>query len=168
MNWLTTSYDGKQVMQQLVKQADLRGRQAKEQLDNPVALRNNLEALGYRISRHIGGQYQIKDPLTGLPKTEDWATSIRFQNGTMVYPLYEYGFEGASSAALNFLKNGGFVDGTDWLESWTLATQGKGMRTIQGQISKYYKDVWKLFRKDIDVLPNNVNGAYVGLNNKYS
>ena len=167
MNWLTTSYDGKQVMQQLVKQADLRGRQAKEQLDNPVALRNNLEALGYRISRHIGGQYQIKDPITGLPRTEDWATSIRFQNGTMVYPLYEYGFEGASSAALNFLKNGGFVDGTDWLESWTLATQGKGMRTIQGQISKYYKDVWKFFRKDIDVLPNNVNGAYVGLNNKY-
>ena len=29
----------------------------------------------------------------------------------MVYPLYEYGFEGSSSAALNFLKNGGFVDG---------------------------------------------------------
>ena len=58
----------------------------------------------------------------------------------MVYPLYEYGFEGSSSAALNFLKNGGFVDGTDWLESWTLATQGSGMRTIQGQTTKYYKD----------------------------
>ena len=104
MEWLLKSYDGKDVMRKLVKEADLRGRAAKEQLDNPVALRNNLEALGYRISRHIGGQYQIKDPLTGSPRSEDWATSIRFQNGTMVYPLYEYGFEGASSAALNFLK----------------------------------------------------------------
>ncbi len=168
MEWLLKSYDGKDVMRKLVKEADLRGRAAKEQLENPVALRNNLEALGYRISRHIGGKHSIKDPLTGTPRTEDWATTIRFQNDTMVYPLYEYGFEGSSSAALNFLKNGGFVDGTDWLESWTLATQGSGMRTIQGQTTKYYKDMWKLFKKDVNVLPDKVNGAYLSLNNKFT
>ena len=42
------------------------------------------------------------------------------------------------------------------------------MRTIQGQISKYYKDLWKLFRKDVNVLPDKVNGAYLSLNNKFT
>ena len=168
MEWLLKSYDGKAVMRQLIREADLRGRKAKEQLENPVALRNNLEALGYRIARHIGGKYKIKDPLTGTPRSEDWATEIRFNNGTMVYPLYEFGFEGASSTALEFLKNGGFANGVDWLEQWVLATQGKSLRSVQGQATKYYKDIWKLFKKDVNIFPDTVNGAYASLNNKYS
>jgi len=167
IEWLLKSYDGKQVMTKLVKEADLRGRQAKEELANPVALRNNLEALGYRISRHIGGEYKIKDPLTGTMRTEDWATEIRFRDGVKVYPLYEYGVDSASSSALNFLKNGGFADGTDWLESWILATQGSGIKSIKGQTSKFYNDIWKIFKKDVNIFPDRINGAFNSLNNKF-
>ncbi len=167
MDYLLKSYDGKQIMQKLVKESDLRGREAKEQLENPVALRNNLEALGYRISRHIGGEFSILDPITGTPRTEDWATQIRFTNGVMTYPLYKYNFDTGSSAALNFLKSGGFVNGQDWVEAWSIASSGGGMRTVQGQVGKFYKDVWKIFKKDINVFPNKVNGAYLSLNNKF-
>ena len=167
MEWLLKSYDGKEVLQKLVREADLRGKKAKEVLENPVALRNNLEALGYRIARHIGGEHQILDPLSGTVRSEEWATQIRFAEGVMMYPLYKYGFESASTNALNFLKNGGFVDGVDWLEDWVIATQGGGFRTVQGQVGTYYKNIWKLFKKDVNILPNKVNGAYAGLNNRF-
>ena len=114
---------------------------------NPVALRNYLEALGYRISRHLGGEFSILDPISGTPRTEEWATQIRFTDGVMTYPLYKFNFDTSASSGLNFLKNGGFVNGQDWIEAWNIASSGGGMRTVQGQIGQYYKDIWKIFKR---------------------
>ena len=170
LRYLLYNPEGQLMLKNSIELGDVRGAKAKAKLKDPIQLRNNLEALGYRMARLIGGEHSIKDPLTGVVKNEEWAKEIRFlQGGVEMYPLYEFDLNTGSKMGQRLLRSGGFYNGKDYLEYWQQAVSGKAAQVKYGalaqssRLKKFYKDFYDLIQPDIDILPNKISGSYTFL-----
>jgi len=175
VKYLLYKPEGRKLLEQMVKLSDVRGHIAKSELFDPIQLRNNVEALGYRMAKLIGGTAQIKNPLSGNVVTEQWATQVRWYQGKKMYPLYEFDLTTGSKMGQKLLKSGGFYNGVDYSEYWQLAvnnskatrqvSRGGGAIAQSTRLKKYYSDFWDLLSPDKAKLQNDIAGSFTFLDN---
>jgi len=175
VRYLLYKPEGRALLEQMVKLSDARGHLAKAELFDPVQLRNNVEALGYRMAKLIGGKAVIKNPLTGDIVTEQWATKVRWYQGNKMYPLYEFDLTTGSKMGQKLYKSGGFYNGKDYSEYWQLAvnnskatrqvSRGGGAIAQSTRLKKFYADFWDLLSPDKAILQDDIAGSFAFLDN---
>lgn len=162
LRYLLKNPEGKELLKRSIDMADVRGQKQKQELYDPINLRNNLEALNYRMTKLIGGEVKIKNPLNGEVVSEEWATKIRHTGTAKMYPLYEADLSTGSKMGQKLLKSGGFYNGKDYAEAWTiaLANSGKGALAQSTRLKRFYKDFWDLVSPDMNMFPDSLPGSY--------
>ena len=142
--------DGKEVLEELVARSF--NPEDRLYLQSDKALREYLESIQYRVGKVVGNPTaKIIDPRTGSELSAEMATRAWYSNGRKTYPKYVTDMSvGTNTKLFQFIKNGGVMEGKDWIR-YNSHIQGFKLKETGKNNQQFYKEFIKLFKQEVEV-----------------
>ena len=121
-------------------------------LTDDKALREYLESIEYRVGIAVGNPTaKILDPYTGRELDASMTGRIWWKNKQKVYPKFQVDLSVTENTKLyQFIKNGGFMDGKDWvrykehINTFNIKSRGQANQ-------KFYEEFIAMFNKEVNI-----------------
>tara|TARA_R100000781_G_scaffold115019_1_gene88520 strand:+ start:360 stop:6386 length:6027 start_codon:yes stop_codon:yes gene_type:complete len=144
LNFFTETTSGKKYINELISRSD--DPAVRSVIENKDELFKYLKSTEYEIGRLQGNQTR-KVFREGQEISEQEARQLIVQGENYIYPDYEVDLALGSDTVRDFIANGGFIDGQDWLEL------SQKYSVLSAKTDKYFGNFYDkmkdVFKKDI-------------------
>jgi hypothetical protein len=150
LEYFTKTSQGKRYIDDLIRNSD--DPQIRQKyLSTEEGIRRWLESAQYEIARLQGNNTRKIFGSNNRPISEAQARQIMFkEGGEILFPRYEADLSESSKKIKDFIADGGFLEGEDWLElaeKWSVANSSN-----QKYQKNFMNKMKKLFKEEIQVL----------------